>query len=242
MIIKAVDFKYPSRKERQLANQDYPKLLKFGFTGGDMDSILNGNGSFEIYNKQNNLAGWDACFQVKLFDLYQAYINTLTHYNRGVPDGENLTLTQENVINKIQFDFYSETFYYFFFSVRDVLAQILNIYYDLGMVDTDVTIYKVKEKVQDVKPLLELFVTATKEASGIRNSFTHRFPINQPDSRTNLKTENKKMVLEFRGGNSTTPETIIKNINASLLHLSTLLEGLKTKITLQTNHISIIQA
>lgn len=233
--LKATDFKYPSKEERVGANNNYPKLTKFGFPYMEgLESIVSTasvNITVEEATRKNNLYWWDEYLQTKLAKLYQSFVNTHTNFSRGIPN-DTSKFIKDNHLNKLQFDFYAETFYYFFFSVRDIIAQILNTYYSIGCEEDKVSFKKIKDKLKgtEVQEALNTFYKSTEEASEIRNSFTHRFPATQPNFRLTLEDENGRKILALNGGYHIPPEKVVKNIKESLKNLSILLESLQASI------------
>lgn len=150
--LKTDDFKYPSLEERSIAREKFPNFSNSGFEyKNEIISILVENKTLSEANNANNLYWWDNCLQKKLAKLNNAYINIITNYYRGIP--KNTTeFEKENYLNKIQFDFYLETLYYFLFSVRDIILQILNIYYNIGLEEYELSIFKkVKNGITDSK-------------------------------------------------------------------------------------------
>lgn len=233
--LRTDDFKYPSLEERRIASENFPNFSNFGFEHKhEIISILEKNKTLSETNKAINLFWWDNCLQNKLARLNNAYINTITNFNRGIPETTS-EFEKENHLNKIQFDFYVETLYYFLFSTKDIILQILNIYYNIGLKEYELSFFKkIKKGISDSKlvTLLEKFNSGLKPASDIRNRFTHRFPINQPDYRTNLSDNNGNEMLSFGSGNTTTPKEIISNIDESLIVLADFLEQLKKEMNL----------
>lgn len=231
--IKASDFIYPSRKERKEISKGYPKISIFNFPYvNEFESLIESRKNPEIVHKENNLYWWNNCLQNKLGSLYQSYINTLTHYNRGVPDGRIVKYEASNIPTLLQFNFYSEIFYYFFFSACEITGQIVSIYYDLPLTEKEVSLNKVCKKIEDrgVKDILTEFMEKNERASEFRNAFTHRFPKNRPDYRTKMEETDGKKMLHFFNKPEVLPRDIIENIKASLNNLSVLLESLQVKM------------
>ncbi len=235
IILRADDFKYPSLEEKRIASKFFPKFSNFGFENDiEIISILERNKTISETNRANNLYWWDFCLQNKLAKLNNSYINTITNYNRCIPE-KTSEYEKINYINRIQFDFYAETFYYFLFSARDIILQILNIYYNIGLEEYKVNSKMIMSKISESKivTLIERFSNDLETASDIRNGFTHRFPINQPDYRTKLSDNNGNEMLSFGSGNTTMPKEIVSNINESLIVLADFIEQIKKEMNLQ---------
>jgi len=231
--IKAEDFQYPSKEERKLISRTYPKMKKFRFPYvSELDALTDAKPNLKMLNRAKNLYGWDECLQGKLWNLYQSYINTITQYNRGIPDGEHISYNESNIVNRIQYGFYVETFYYTLSSVTDVLFQIVNVFMELGLSENGVSWKTLNKKLAegDLKTTLTSFQTAMHDSYQIRNSITHRYPLIRPDNRTTLTVEDGRNVLSFKWGMYSTPIEIRENITKSLEHLALLLIDLKQHI------------
>lgn len=250
MMLKATDFKYPTKEEREEAVKNYPELNRFGFPKVNALASLNEIDSdaigFDDQIRRSNLHYWDVCIGNKLFNLYNAYVNTVTHYNRGIPD-KHEKLEANHPINYVLFNFYLESFYSLFFSVGDVVAQLLNVYYSLGFTerklksgDNAVDFNKVKthNSVKLNKNLYQILVDfgdATRKASNFRHNLTHAFPDNQTKSLISITVNvNGGKVCEYYGGMVTAPSEFIDNIIESLGQLSVLMENLRKEFQLDS--------
>lgn len=162
---KATDFQYPTKEERKEFNKEYPKLTAFGFSHkSELESFFKNNLEIDEVSRESNLFWWDNCLQNRLGKLHEAYIYTMTHYSRGIGN-KNSKFLEEDYLNKFLFDFYAETFYFLYFSVRDVVAQILNWYYSVGQSENETSFNKcfIKEIEDDeIKNTLNIFFTGTK--------------------------------------------------------------------------------
>lgn len=231
--IKASDFNYPTRDERKAVSTDYPKLSKFRFQSiNAIVSIMDKGEDFETVHRKNNLNCWNDCLQGRLWNLYQAYINAISHFSRGIPNGKETPYNNSNISNKLQFAFYAETYYYFFISCRDIVLHILNVYYKLGLVESKVSFKTIRENIADeiVRSALLKFGLDTKKASDFRNKFAHNFSINRPDNRTILENGNGRKSLSFNFGKQIPPEEIAENIKKSVHRLSEFLRVLQSRI------------
>ncbi|WP_321308932.1 Cthe_2314 family HEPN domain-containing protein [Marinifilum fragile] len=223
--ISSEDFKYPSTDERINALKSYPELSYFDFEFQPF--------SFTILptdqHKKNHLFWWDKCLRSKLEKLQASYVYTKTHYERGIPEDEE-NFTNTNYINRTQFDFYIEVFYYYFISTRDILFQIVNIYYDFGLKERGVN-YKnlIQEKVnKEVIDLLDKFNKNISDSSEIRNSITHRYPLNHDDCRTEFDDRSEDYIyLTFKTKKAISRLELIEDMNRSLTHLSEFVNQLK---------------
>lgn len=235
MKLEMKDYRFPSSQEYNEAAGLIPELTPFDFNNDDpVNLMLNMRLSAAETNRIFNLSEWDNLLINRLGRLRSTYIYVLVNYNRGFVDDLAKTSYQET-INHLLFDYYAEIFYHLFFSVRDTVLQILNVNYSLGIEEDELYynefIKAIKssknENVDKVLSVLEHFRKETKVASGFRNKFTHRFPINTPDYRTKLSVENGRNTLATGKGDFTLSKTIMKNIDGSLHSLSIFLKELK---------------
>ena len=117
-----------------------------------------------------------------------------THYSRGFADDWSKD-TEKQAINHILFEYYSEVFYYYYFSARDIIAQILSSYYSLSYKENEVSFNKTfinSMPDSTVQNLLMKFDEESNESKEFRNSFTHRYTPTLPDHRSIISEDNKK--------------------------------------------------
>lgn len=227
--MESSDFRYPSFDERKKANIDYPKLMRFGFKDkNELESIIEHKMEFEDVNRDSYLFQWDICLQNKIGKLHESYVNLATNYNRTIPDFSDRT-TKDDYINSLLFDYYTETYYYFYFSVRDIIGQILNILCVLGLEENNVRFNELPSKIFDIeiKNIVSSFCTSTKKTSDYRNTFTHRFPANYPDYRSKISDIEGYKAFSGGTGKYTKACEFLGNIKESLVILSKFIEDLQ---------------
>lgn len=226
IILKASSFKYPSKDELRLVDKKgfNLKVFDFGFEGL-MTSILELNKPLKIAHKENSLNEWNRCLLNKIGKLSRTYSLAVVNFNRGIPERGQKFL-KKHELNRIQFEYYCEIFYYFFFSTTDIIGQILNTHYDLGLKENGVQFKKLKLGEESVQILLDNFTKETSLANTYRNSFTHRYPLNLPDYRTSLEIKDNRHILGAGIGTVISPNEFISNMKSSLESLSSLLSGL----------------
>ena len=229
-IIRSKYHKYPTSKERKYLKEKLPNYIRFKFENVNIiESTLQLKKPLEETHKRNNLHYWNITLSNRLGKLKETHLFLLTHFDRGFQE-EHLDCNDEELVDHILFDYYAEIFYYFFFSTRDTLAQVLNLYFDLNMSDFAVRFESVIKsmKNKEIKVLLEQFYKSTKTSNDYRNSLTHRFPINQKDYRTELKiNQDGNKQISVKGGNYIESDKILLNINDVSNKLSKLLCDLK---------------
>lgn len=233
IIIKADDFKYPSIKEREIAQKDYPQIDFFGFEyKSEIEAILNEKMTLEEASRNANLYWWDICLRNRLGKLHDTYTYVSTNYNRGFSD-DYLKCSQYEFVNRLLFDYYAEIFYYYFFSTRDIIAQILRLHFCLDIDENKLYFnYNFIKKINnpDIEDVLMIFFKAINVASDYRNGFAHRFTVNQPDYRSVIIKNNDKKYLAAGSGKFIPSEKIFENINNSLNSLSSFMIELKKYI------------
>ncbi len=239
IIVKAEDFRYPTKEEIEAAGEKYPELGNLGFEEkNDIEMILEKGNSFYKTNKEVNLFWWDVSLLNKLGKLNRSYINTSVNYERYLHSIENGL--KNEYIHIIQFNFYAETAYYFLISARDIIYQIVNIYFDLKMQEYDVNTKRILQTLNNkkVKKLIVNLENDLKVASNIRNSFTHRFPKNQKDYRMIYIKNDNSEELSIGSGRELKPEEIIKNIDNSLQVFSCFINELRILMNVEQSQIN----
>jgi hypothetical protein len=226
--LKSEDFKYPTEEERYEIQKSCPKLENFDFKYNHTLALVINNGiPVDDASRRTNLFWWDYCLINRIGNLHATYIYTLTNYNRGFSDDYD-KCTHIQLINKLLFDYYAEIFYYYFFSTRDIIVQILSNFYSLDTREDK--LYFNSEFINkinniSVRNAILSFEASTKDAYEYRNQFAHRYTPNIADFRTVISDDKRK--LSFGGGGFITSVKIVENINDSLNSLSKFIIELK---------------
>ena len=189
VIYKASDFTYPTKEELEFASKLIPNLHTFEYEYiSDIEALTCSDSELKLIFKKNHLFCWNLYLRNKIGKFQFAYTNSITYYKRGIPSKDD-NQDSKLYINLIQFYFYSETFYYFLISVRDIILQIINVYFDLGFKEDRVSHIEIIKSLADqpVAKILTKYSTQLKNHSDIRNSLTHRFPVNEPDYRSSYR-------------------------------------------------------
>lgn len=232
VIFKCDEFKYPSSEEHKLISKKFPKieLFEFEYKFG-LQLIIEEKQTIENTCRLKNLYWWNNCLLNRLGKLRETYVYAITSFERNVSYEYSNENRIEN-LNGYMFEYYSELFYYFFFSTRDVIAQIINVYYNIRQNEDKVMLHFIINKVPDasVRELLYSFLSKTKTASDYRNGFAHRFTPNNPDYRAVVTSENGVKSIGFGGCKIIKPDEIVENINQSLLSLQFLMKELRMKL------------
>jgi hypothetical protein len=235
-LIKAREFKYPNEHERKQANKDFPSLDKFGFEyKNDIEMIFGGLRAKEV-ERRYNLYWWDECLGNRVGFLRETYIYLITQKIRGLKK-EKATDDLKLELNTILFEYYLELFYHFFTSTRDIILQIINLYFSVGYKDHEVSYNtenpkKFNQLPHQVLATLNKFYnnTSIKKAIDLRNSFTHRYTPTGTDYRLVFKIEYGKEVLAGGGIKRESNQSFLDNVQEILAHLATLLVELRNEI------------
>jgi hypothetical protein len=229
LILKASDFQYPTREELQEVYKNTFDLHNFGFpSDNSMESMFSDRNIRDTY-RDNNLHYWDGVLLNRNGALALTYQNAIVNYMRGFP--EDLALFEHNhYINRLNFDYYAEIFYYHFSTVKDTIGQIINIYYGLNI---DVKkIYFNKEFAQkipnpSVSNVIKAFLEKTILAKGYRDSFTHRTPITYPDTRCSVEWETSTITYYSAKDRYVKSPIIKANMDDTVYLLAKMLDELK---------------
>lgn len=233
IIIKATDYRYPTRDERKQVYDSEPLLRNFGFERvSTLFAVLNESKNAAETHKQNILYWWDFCLQFRIRNLSESYLNSLVHFERGIPD--DLTKFEDHhYINRMQFDYYAESYYYLFSTVRDNIGQILNVYYSLKIEENKIHFNKAfAGNIPDpaAQRILQTFMDKTEQNTLYRNSFTHRYMPSHPDNREHFQENNGHAIFYSPRGEFVTTTQFRDNIVESQKELAALINDLRVLI------------
>lgn len=221
--IKSRYYRYPTLEERVHLKDEIPSFKRFDFKFDLLESFLNVEGLLEMKRKQF-LMNWQSVFSNKLFHLSETLTFIHTHYNRGFKYELNKN-NQRELVDWILFDYYTEIYYYYFFSTLDVLAQMINEFFNLKKTEQQVEFNSRLIKnigVEFIKNTLSDFNNNIAKSRELRNSFTHRFPKNQYDFRMKIDEE-KQTLYGGESGIIMKSNEFFKNISKSSILLHELL-------------------
>jgi hypothetical protein len=229
IILKSSDYKYPTKDERIMANKICPLIKSFGFEyKNEIQLFLQDKYKFGEVKREVDLFQWDCCLLNKLGKLQETLVYLNTNYLRGQND-----IANEQPINDYLFDYYTEIYYYYFFSSRDLIAQILNVYTDLNFHEDKVSLNKIASKIINpvIKELILNFSSSNsiKIANDFRNAFTHKFPSNYADYRGTVSMLNGVTTYGVGRGNLINSNDIIENIIDSQKILKEFIDSLRVQ-------------
>ena len=227
--IKNEEFKYPTLHELRQIKPDTPRLKPFGFPYiYEISELIQNVTNMEDVARRSHLHWWDHCLTNRLGSLNHAYTTALVHFNRGVPD-DIKDYQQEHYVNRTQFSYYGETYFYFFMSVRDTIAQLLNVYYDMKIKEDKLFINEqFYKKITDskVENLFIQFMADTKVTSDFRNGLAHRFLITHADYRPSVSYDKGGMVYGAGRGDAIKSSELIAEIKRSFLCMAKFIDDL----------------
>lgn len=230
IILKQEYFRYPTENELSLIEEKFSELTHFDFEYVNSFFLAFKPDSLESLQVKDNLYWWDNTLCNKLGKLRTSFYNVAVNYCRSI-EKSGFEIISEKSINKIQFDYYVETLYYYLFSSRDIIFQILNVYYNLGIKEDDYGFNKkVKNSIKNesVKELILGLSYDFKVASEIRNSFTHRFPANQIDYRVTYSETPEGNCIKAGNEKILHDKDIFENITFSIKRLEGFILSLKS--------------
>lgn len=234
MLLKRVDFKYPSIEEILAIKDKIPKFSNFGFKyNSSLELCVSNTVPMDEAIRIGNLHDWDICLLNRFGKLRTTYERILVLFNRGISKDFDTDINSSKVlVDTLLFEYYSEVFYYFYFSSLDILAQIICLYYDPFVKEESVSFNERFVKEYNKYILNDNILLTTyeqlKDARDCRNSFTHRFTPLMVDNRASFIENNKKILgAGFGNVEKYDHEFIIKNTNDSMNILADLMIKLK---------------
>lgn len=227
IILKADSFNFPSKKERIKISREIPTLKMFQVKyKSAFFNIINRTKEHEDAIIEEDIFWWNDCLNNRIWWLTESYTFAITHFNRYQINKELLT-------DKLLFEFFLENFYYYYFSTRDILAQLLNLIFRLNPTSEKIHfnqnfINKISNS--RVKNHLQTFYEETYSKYETRNAFTHRFTPILIDNRasTNIKKEGNK--TGFNNAKQIDYQIFVDEIEIMMNSLEKLLNNINTEI------------
>lgn len=237
MILKWEDFKYPTEEEVLAILKEIPTLSDFGFKIKNPTDIFFINKSTRNQDilRSDHLRWWNFCLGNRFGRLRQTFEYVLVHFNRGISIDFN-TDSPQIMLNSILFDYYAEIFYYLYFSSLDIIAQILNLYFMLGIDEKKVDFVKILSSDITIKSTLIEMNESIKDTRDCRNAFTHRFTPTLNDPRIILIKDGNMEALGMGSGKRFELDFILENIKESTQILADLMNCLKEYVEKDTDN------
>ncbi len=229
IILKSESFSYPTKEERKLYENQIPKITRLNIEY--KSAFINFLENKKIHNAINeeDIYWWNLCLNNRFGKLHSTYLFLLTHYNRYKKF--EIEENDYKYTEAILYDYYVEIFYYYFYSVRDILGQFINVLYKLEKDEKDVSLNKrLIDEIPDinVKILFEEFNDSISYSNKkFRNAFTHRFTPNQKDNRakTTISISDDEKNIGFGFGTEISKEEFYEDSKKLIEQLSLLMKN-----------------
>lgn len=229
MILKQEYFKYPTKKEISKLNKEIPIIDSFNFKHSSLVQLMI---EYNLTNQElyriDNLSNWDVCLKNRFAKLRQTFEYLLVHFSRGISK-DYKSDSPIIITNTILFEYYIEIFYYFYFSSLDIIAQIINLYFNLDINENKVDFGKIAYHNTPIKSTLEEISNdnAITDAIDNRNAFTHRYTPTMNDIRSSyLKIDDRRFALGIGGNKEPNFDSINTNSKEIMLILARLMKDL----------------
>ncbi|MCH5716437.1 Cthe_2314 family HEPN domain-containing protein [Niabella hibiscisoli] len=229
--LKADTFKYPTKEERKKINQVISEVKNIEVDYKSATIAILENEPFENAIKSEDIYWWSNCLTNRLGKLRETYVYVQTHFLRTKEDVSKESLN--SYTDKILLDYYIEIFYYFYFSSRDVLGQLINLVEDLKIEENKIFLnekFVEKVKTSKTKEALNDFLNNTKDSYKIRNSFNHRFTPTHIDNRATKNITKEDNTIGFNIPAEIEIETFIDDIENLMNQISSLMNILSKEI------------
>jgi hypothetical protein len=231
IIFKSKDYTYPTLAERNTASEFIPFIKSFEFNEiHSFISVLSNELSIDEATKIDSLCNWNLCLKNRLGKLKETFANSYTHYLRYRNMNDNESLYHLNVY---LYEYYCEIFYYYFFSTRDVICHVINIYFDLKIPEYTISLNeKFIQKITNdgISIALAYFDSETLESKKIRNQFVHRLTPTQEIYGVSEFIEGGVKKWGWDAGAYISNDSLKDNMIKSLNDLSILMNKLSTII------------
>lgn len=225
-------FSYPTQQEIDSIQNKAPGISRFCFPAVlpfDFDNLA-------LFHRYDHLYSWDMLLHNRIADFNSCYMYVLIHLKRGVPrTSKEVIANEQKRINYINANFYLGYLLFSFQAINDLILQILNVYFECSLSETNVCLRTIKQKLQNSYPnivtVLDNYVCATKDINELRNALTHRFSPLEIDNRAQVKSETK---VTLPMSNDLPPyDDILKTIESSVSELKKYMEELKPNMIIK---------
>lgn len=174
----------------------------------------NGIEGIRQFATHQELIAWKRVLHNKFNDVARAYVMMMFFYNQGIPDepyyispgkkGQSVeyfpNFKKEHFVIKDSFDFYTDVYFFKFFSaIEDGILQILNVYFSVGLDACEVSWRVFCSRFVNIDSNILNFLKKIykdnryKKGKDFRNSITHRLPTGSQD--TGIRREENAVVF-----------------------------------------------
>ena len=220
--------RFPTTGETKNIFENFPELRQLHITYNSKDDLT--FQSTDRFIDHNDFQQWLIRLLNKLGDVRFSYIQLTYSFNKGIPDqnwkkdGERGGMsfftefsTEDHNANKFLFDFFTETFYYHFFSSVDVLYKVINKLFSFNFDEfikdfNSKVLKKLKEKDFDLHNAIDSFIKLQRKNRKFRNDFTHNFAANEVDLRSKQSIKNDRKTVTMMDPSYTTSKELFNEI------------------------------
>lgn len=225
-------FSYPTQQEIDSIEDKAPGISRFCFPAVfpfDFDNLT-------LFHRYDHLYGWDSLLHNRIADFDSCYMYVLIHLKRGVPGTtKEIIANEQKRINYINTNFYLGYLLFSFEAINDLILQILNVYFECGLSESNVKLNTIGLKLQNSYPnivtALNNYVCAIKDIKDLRNALTHRFSPLEIDNRAKLESPTK--VIMPMSNDLPDYDRILKIIESSVSELRKYMEELKRNMIIK---------
>jgi len=231
IILKSDTFKYPTKDERKEIGKLLPKMSRFIIQYKAATIQILQNSIIENAIRNEDIYWWNNCLNNRLGKVIETYVYVIAHFQRHKKN--SLVNLENSYTDKLLLDYYVEIFYYYFFSARDVLGQVINLVCNLGFEEHRIFLNEqfIKKIQSDkIKQVLSNFSKETQDSYNIRNSFNHRFTPTNIDLRAKKNIIQECNKISFYSAQEVKIETFIKDIENLMKQFSQLMNELDEEI------------
>lgn len=228
---------FPSKSDWTFIMNEFPIIRQLSIQADisvRQDSI---NNIGDFLTKPNDFLNWTTRLVNKLGKLRFSYV-LLIYYSKNLSDKNWIQHNDDGSTHffpefkeadhykKFMFDYFTENFYYHYFSSVDIISFLLNIYYNLNVNEGMQFSKNVQSKIPDreLKDKIDEFLKNIKVARNNRNKLTHNFPFNEVDMRSQSEPNNVHVGKhDYRPSSDTITEIheIIKKLEKILRAIET---------------------
>lgn len=231
--------RYPSKNDWTAIMDEFPTARQLTILQNlsIRESCIKDFGDF--LTKPTDFSNWKKRLLNKLGKLRFSYVLSI-YYSKGLPDDNWINrhadgrtdffpdFEKDDKYKKFLFDYSTESFYYHYFSALDILAQLLNLFYECNIPEGRVYFSKIDSKIPDqyLSKAIKDFNGRIESARESRNGLTHKFPFNEIDTR-NKEIDNVVYggVCEYRPTKKT-----IEEINNAITEMEKLLRIIESRM------------
>lgn len=244
MILRMSSYSYPTKEEWSRFADEASIDNNLGFPWvSELKLLMNREKTITEVNQIQNLHEWDCLLNKKTWNLRQSFINAMVNFHRGVALTPEDYKSENKMINLLQYELYSEMTFYYLISTRDLILQIINLAWDLGLAENNKTKLHKKDPVvnlENIKRGLEAdshmnvhkivydMDLEMNDANTIRNSMTHSFSMLDADGRSSISED--RMTYGAGTGHKTSFDDQVRILRKSLKAITIFMQSIRLEL------------